>query len=66
MKYLFTFILMAFYVSGSSQNVKLVRNDDQHKVDVIIGGKLFTSYRYPADLEKPFLYPVYAPKRIPD
>ncbi len=61
MKYLLTFILMAFYMSGSSQNVKLVRNDDQHRIDVIIGGKLFTSYCYPADLEKPFLYPVYAP-----
>lgn len=40
--------------------VKLVKDDLQHKVDVIIGGKLFTSYCYSSDYEKPFLYPVYA------
>jgi len=39
--------------------VKLVQGD--HKVDVLIDGKLFTSYMYPANLEKPFLYPVIAP-----
>jgi len=52
---------MVSYLTTSCQNVKLVRDDNQRKVDVTIGGKLFTSYRYPADLEKPFLYPVYAP-----
>jgi hypothetical protein len=61
MKKLFMLLLLAFYLSGSSQNVKLVQDDGQRKVDVIIGDKLFTSYRYPADLEKPFLFPVYAP-----
>ncbi|HUX56486.1 MAG TPA: PmoA family protein [Bacteroidales bacterium] len=60
MKYLFTVTLITFYLTGNCQNVKLVRNDSQQKVDVLIGGKLFTSYRYPADMEKPFLYPVYA------
>ncbi|HLP72484.1 MAG TPA: PmoA family protein, partial [Bacteroidales bacterium] len=39
----------------------LVRVDDKHKVDVMIDGKLFTSYQYPSNLEKPFLFPVYAP-----
>jgi hypothetical protein len=32
-----------------------------HKVDVRIGGKLFTSYRYADDLPKPALYPVDTP-----
>ncbi len=41
--------------------VKLVRIDDQQKVDVIIGNTLFTSYRYPGNIEKPFLFPVIAP-----
>jgi hypothetical protein len=41
--------------------VKLVRMDNQQKVDVIIGDNLFTSYRYPGDIEKPFLFPVIAP-----
>ena len=42
-------------------DVKLVRVDDKNKVDVYIGGKLFTSYQYPGNIEKPFLYPVIAP-----
>jgi hypothetical protein len=42
-------------------DVKLVRVDDKNKVDVFIGDKLFTSYRYPLNIEKPFLYPVIAP-----
>lgn len=61
MKYLVTVILLAFCLNGNGQNVKLVQDDAKQKVDVTIGGKLFTSYCYPSDLEKPFLYPVYAP-----
>jgi len=61
MKYLITVTLMAFYLTANCQNVKLVQDEDQRKVDVIIGGKFFTSYRYPANLEKPFLYPIHAP-----
>lgn len=47
--------------SSKENGVKLVRVDDKHKVDVIINGSLFTSYQYPANIEKPFLYPVIAP-----
>jgi hypothetical protein len=61
MKYLLTFILMALFITANSQNVKLVQNDSQRKVDVMIGGKLFTSYQYPENQEKPFLFPVFAP-----
>jgi hypothetical protein len=43
------------------QDVKLVRDDSKNKVDIIIGGKLFTSYQYPVNMEKPFLFPVIAP-----
>jgi hypothetical protein len=43
------------------QDVKLVRADDRNRVDVIIGGKFFTSYQYPSNIEKPFLYPVISP-----
>lgn len=42
-------------------DVKLVRVDDKNRVDVIIDGKLFTSYQYPVNIEKPFLYPVISP-----
>ena len=47
--------------SSKEKGVKIVRADDKNKVDVFIDGRLFTSYRYPADIEKPFLFPVYAP-----
>ena len=42
-------------------DVKLVRQDEKNKVDVLIDGKLFTSYHYPINIEKPFLFPVYSP-----
>lgn len=61
MKYLIALILMTAYLTAGCQNVKIVQDDSQRKVDIIIEGQLFTSYRYPADLEKPFLYPIYAP-----
>jgi len=48
-------------LNGQAAKIKLVRFDDKQKVDVMANGKLFTSYRYPSDLEKPFLFPVYAP-----
>ncbi len=45
----------------AGQQVKLVRDDAQQKVDVFIGGAFFTSYRFPSGIEKQFLYPVHAP-----
>jgi hypothetical protein len=39
--------------------VKLVKIPNEQKVDVFIGDKFFTSFRYPDSLEKPFLYPVH-------
>jgi hypothetical protein len=61
MKYLALLVMLAFSLTASSQNVKLVQDDAKRKVDVFIDGKLFTSYCYPADIEKPFLFPIYAP-----
>ena len=46
---------------SKDKDVKLVRLDDKQKVEVYVDGKLFTIYQYPKNLEKPFLYPVYAP-----
>jgi len=43
------------------KGVKLVRNDEKQKVDIFVDGALFTSYQYPSDKEKTFLFPVYAP-----
>jgi hypothetical protein len=47
--------------SPRTKGVRLEKLDDQHKVNVYINGSLFTSYQYPLNLEKPFLFPVYAP-----
>ena len=43
------------------KRIQLVRHDDQQKVDVLIGGNLFTSYVYPKNIKKPVLYPVITP-----
>ena len=47
--------------SPRTKGVSLERLDEQHKVNVYINGSLFTSYQYPPNIEKPFLFPVYAP-----
>jgi hypothetical protein len=41
--------------------VKLVRQDGKNRVDILVDEKLFTSYQYPVNIEKPILYPVYSP-----
>lgn len=39
-------------------NIKFVSHEDQHRIDVMIDNKLFTSYRWPDKVFKPILYPV--------
>src|SRR5664280_3064217 len=57
----FTILVSGLFINGKPEgDVKLVRHDDKHKVDVLINGNLFTSYQYPANIEKPFLFPVYS------
>lgn len=38
--------------------VSFVKQESQHKVDVMMDGKLFTSYCWPDSVYKPILYPV--------
>lgn len=40
--------------------VKLAPSPAKKKVDIFIGGKLFTSFLYPDSIEKPVLYPLRA------
>lgn len=42
------------------KGIEVISSEKDKKVDVFYDGKLFTSYIYPADLEKPVLYPVYS------
>ena len=48
-------------LNAQAAKIKLVRIDDKQKVDILVDGKLFTSYQYPKNQEKPFLFPVFAP-----
>ncbi len=56
------FLLIA--VSGLAQMkaVNFVADEKNNKVDVMVDGKLFTSYIFPGDLDKPVLYPMYTSK----
>ncbi len=63
MKKLFVTIVLAAFASviafgQKSHDIKLVTKSDEKKVDVLIDGKLFTSYIYPVMLKKPVLWPV--------
>ena len=49
-------------VHAQNKAVKFVADEKNNKVDVLVDGKLFTSYIYPSDLEKPVLYPMYTSK----
>jgi hypothetical protein len=46
--------------TGNFLPVRIVRNDEDRKVDVFVGEKLFTSYLYVSSIEKPVLYPISA------
>ena len=56
------FLLICPVILTTAQNpqmVKIVKVNDEKKYNILIGGKLFTSFLYPDTLEKPVLYPVY-------
>ncbi len=59
--------IWAFTITAFAQKnepVKLVRSVKENKIDVLIGGKTFTSFLYPDTLEKPVLYPIIAANGI--
>jgi len=43
---------------GSNLKVTFVKEDADKKVDVMVDGKLFTSYQWPDSVYKPILYPI--------
>ncbi len=67
-KYCLLFLLFLGMISENSAQKKsknlnqidVVNYPSSQKIDISIGGKLFTSFCYPDSLEKPFLYPIYA------
>ena len=57
-KILFCALLSSSTLFAQNTQVKLVKDPKAKKIDVFIGNKLFTSFLYPDNIEKPFLYPV--------
>lgn len=63
-------IFISFLFLGQSfaqhkkDRIQLIRKDKENKVDVLVDGKLFTSYFYPNDsiLKKPVLFPILTSK----
>jgi len=44
---------------GKGLNIAFINKEADKKIDVMIDGKLFTSYSWPDSVYKPILYPVY-------
>ncbi len=51
--------LLGVFGCSSTPSVTFIEKENQ--IDVMIDGKLFTSYLYGPELPKPILYPVYSP-----
>ncbi|MDB4584200.1 PmoA family protein [Draconibacterium sp.] len=49
---------MGVSIALAQPKIKLDSKPSEKKVDVLIGGKLFTSYIYPDNIKKPVLWPV--------
>ncbi|MGB4399388.1 MAG: PmoA family protein [Daejeonella sp.] len=49
----------------NDQTVKFIKNEADKKVDVMVDGKLFTSYMWPDNVYKPILYPLLASTGTP-
>ncbi len=49
---------VSLHVHAQSEGVTFISNSKEKSVKVMIGGKHFTSFIYPNDLEKPILYPI--------
>ncbi|MCK5134263.1 MAG: PmoA family protein [Bacteroidales bacterium] len=54
--------LLLFSQCSNKPMVDLQVNDAEKKVDVMVDGKLFTSYIYPDIIKKPVLWPVMSPE----
>lgn len=55
-------ISLLYGQNSNKMPIDLKVNNDGKKVDVMVDGKLFTSYIYPDNVKKPVLWPVMSPK----
>ena len=51
---------ISLQLNAQTKKVDFVKKLDESKVDVMVAGKHFTSLIFPADMEKPVLYPINA------
>ena len=53
-----TLLLAPALLFSAEDRIQIVANDAARRVDILIDGRPFTSYIYPASLKKPVLYPL--------
>ncbi|MGB7395236.1 MAG: PmoA family protein [Pricia sp.] len=51
----------AVWAQSEKPEIQVKENKAEKKVDVLVGGELFTSYIYPDNIKKPVLWPVMSP-----
>jgi hypothetical protein len=56
--------MILFFVSACVTGADIKFVQDTNKINILIGGNLFTTYRYGSELTKPILYPVKSPSGI--
>ncbi len=56
--FLITVFILSIVRIEAQPKIQLVNSPSEKKIDVLIGGKLFTSYIYPENIKKPVLWPV--------
>ena len=52
-------LLTAIFAVSCGPKIELIDKTSEHRIDVKIDGKLFTSYCWPEDVFKPILYPIF-------
>jgi hypothetical protein len=52
-------LLLLAAAPAPAPEVKLLRQEKDARVDVVVGGKPFTSYRWAPNLKKPVLFPIF-------
>ncbi|MCU7549615.1 PmoA family protein [Chitinophagaceae bacterium LB-8] len=55
---LWAFSMFILVRAGAQKEVKFLQKDKEQKVDVLVDGKLFTSYLYTNNIDKPVLFPL--------
>ncbi len=59
-KFIFFIFLSPLFVNAQqTEEVRLVKVNNEKRIDILIGSNPFTSFLYPDSLEKPVLFPIY-------